>query len=42
MTKKDTRTKRMTEILTGIKYIKMSGTETKFAEIVKISNSKVT
>jgi len=36
MAKKDIRTKRTTEVFTGIKYIKMSGTENKFAEIVRI------
>ena len=34
MTKKDIRTKRITEILTGIKYVKMSGLESKFLSIV--------
>ena len=34
MAKKDIRTKRITEILTGIKYVKMSGLESKFLSIV--------
>ena len=35
MAKKDIRTKRTTETLTGIKYIKMSGLESKFLNIVR-------
>jgi len=34
MAKKDIRTKRTTEILTGIKYVKMSGLESKFLNII--------
>ena len=41
MAKKDIRIKRMTEIFSGIKYIKMCGTENKFLDIVIDTLSEV-